>query len=89
MHQTTVKTKGRQLQRAYKTRWLSSEGTVRARSDILALWAALKQLLENINDEMGIVLLRLLKTISLWCIPFAKVVTSPDRTEQSYSDGIF
>ena len=33
MHQTTVKTKGRQLHRACKTRWLSSEATVRARGD--------------------------------------------------------
>jgi len=38
MHQTTMKTKGRQLQRACKTRWLSSEATVRARSGILAIW---------------------------------------------------
>ena len=37
MHQTTMKTKGRQLQRACKTRWLSSEATVRARSEISAL----------------------------------------------------
>jgi len=36
MHQTTLKTKGWQLQRAFKTRWLSSEATVRARSEILA-----------------------------------------------------
>jgi len=60
MLQTTMKTKGRQLQRACKTKYLSSEGTVRARSEILTLWAALKQLSENINDE-GIVLLRLVK----------------------------
>jgi len=44
MYQTTMMTKGRQLQRACKTRWLSSEATVRGRSEILAIWAALKQL---------------------------------------------
>ena len=36
------------LQRACKSR-LSSEATVRARSEILAIWAALKQLSENKN----------------------------------------
>ena len=30
VHQTAMKTKGRQMQRACKTRWLSSEATVRA-----------------------------------------------------------
>jgi len=47
--------KGRQLQRAYKTRWLSSEAAVRARSEILTIWAALKQLSENKNDAMCVV----------------------------------
>jgi len=37
MHQITTKTKGRQLQRACKVRWLSNEATVRARSEILAI----------------------------------------------------
>jgi len=32
-----METKGRQLQRACKTKWLSSETTVRARSEILAI----------------------------------------------------
>ena len=41
---------------------------MRARSEILAIWAALKQLSENINDAMCVVLLRLMKTkISTWC----------------------
>ena len=62
MHQTTTKTKGRQFQRACKTRWLWSEATVRARSEIFAVWAALKQVSENINDAMCVVLLRLMKT---------------------------
>ena len=62
MHQTTMKTKGRQLQRACKTRWLSSEATVRARSVILAIWTALKQMSENMDDAMCFVLLRLAKT---------------------------
>jgi len=35
---------------------------VRARSEILAMWAALKQLSENKNDAMCVVLLRLTKT---------------------------
>ena len=54
MHQTTMKTKDRQLQRACRTRWLSSEATVRARSEILAVWAALKPLWETKNDAVGI-----------------------------------
>jgi len=62
MHQTTMKTKGWQLQRACKTRWLTSEATMRARSDILAILIALKQLSENKNDAMCVVLLRLIKT---------------------------
>jgi len=61
MHQTTVKTKGLQLRRACKTRWVSSEATVRTRSAILSIWAAPKQLSENNNDAMCIVLLRLIK----------------------------
>ena len=65
LHQTTMKTKSRQLQRACKTRWLSSEATVRAWSEILGSWAALKQLSENNNDEMCVVLLRLMKTKNL------------------------
>jgi len=60
MHQTT-RTKGRKLQRAFKTRWLSSEAAVRM-SEILAIWAALKQLSEDKNDAMCVVLLRLRKT---------------------------
>jgi len=36
-------------------RLLSSEATVRAWSEILAIWAALKQLSENNNDAMCIV----------------------------------
>jgi len=37
IHQTAMKTKGQQLQRAYKTRWLSRKATARARSEILAV----------------------------------------------------
>jgi len=62
MHQTTMKRKGRQLQRACKTRWLSSEATVGAMSEILAIWAALKQLSGNENDAMCVVSPRLIKT---------------------------
>jgi len=58
----TMKAKDRQLQRACKTRWLSSEATVRARSEIWGIWATLKQLSENKNDAMCVVLLRLMKT---------------------------
>jgi len=43
-------------------RLLSSEATVRARSESLSILAALKQLSENINDAMCVVLLRLLNT---------------------------
>ena len=90
MHYTTMKTKGRRLQRACKTWWLSNEATVRARSENLAIWAALKQLSENRNGAMCVVLLRLLKTkISIWCFPFVNIATSPDRTEQSFSGGMF
>ena len=45
-----------------KTRWLSSEAAVGARCEILGIWAALKQLSENKNDAMCVVLLRLMKT---------------------------
>jgi len=58
----TMKTKGRQLQRACKTRCLLREAVVRARSDILGVWAALKQRSENKNNAMCVVLLRLMKT---------------------------
>ena len=89
MHRTTMKTEGRQLQRACKTRLLWTEATVRARSEILGIWAALKQLSENKNDAMCIVLLRLMKTkISTWCFPFVNIATSPDRTDQSFSGWI-
>ena len=48
--------KGRHLQRACKASWLTSEATImRARSEILGIWAALKQLSENKNDEMCVV----------------------------------
>jgi len=40
------------VQRACKTRWLSSEATVGAMSEILAFWAAPKQLSENTYDAM-------------------------------------
>jgi len=89
-HWTTMKTKGRQLQRAFKTRWLSSEATVRAWSEILATWAALKQLSENNSDEMCVVLLRLMKKkISTWCFGFVNIATSPDKNEQRFSGGMF
>jgi len=89
MHQTTMKTKGQQLQRACKTRWLSSEATVRAGSEILAIWAALKQLSENKNEAICAVLLPLKKTISTWWFAFVNIGTSPDRTEQSFSEVCF
>ena len=59
-----TRTTGRQLQRAFKTRWLSSEAAVRIRSEILAIWAVLK-LSEDKNDAMCVVLLRLMKTKNL------------------------
>ena len=103
MHQITMKTQDRQLQRACKKSFFSSEATMRARSEILAVWAALKQLSENKNDAMCLVLLRLMKTKNLnmllsFCkktknsscsFPFANIGTSPDRTEQSFSGGMF
>ena len=57
MHQATTRTKGRQLQRAFKARWLSSEAAVRIRSEILAVGVALKQLSEDKNDAMCVVFL--------------------------------
>jgi len=48
--------KGWQLQRACKTRWLSSKATVRASSEVLAIWHALKQLSENKDIAMCVVL---------------------------------
>jgi len=90
LHQTIMKTKGRQLQRACKRRWLSSEATVRAWSEILAVWPALKQLSENDNDARCVVLLQLMKTkISAWCFGLVNIATSPDKNEQSFSGGMF
>jgi len=43
-------------------RWLLSKATMGARSEILDIWAALKQLSENKNDAMCVVLLRRMKT---------------------------
>ena len=43
-HQTTMKTKGRQLQRACKQGSCRVRQLCRARSEILVIWAALKQL---------------------------------------------
>jgi len=63
---------------------------VRTRSEILAIWAALKQLSENKNDAMCVVLLRLTKTKSFNVVLcFVDFDTSPDRTEQSFSGGMF
>ena len=75
MHQITMKTKGQQLQRACKARWLSSEATLRAWIAVLGLWVALKQLSQNKNDAMCVVLLRLIKiknlnTVLSWCLLF-------------------
>ena len=42
MHQTTIKTKCRQLQLVFKTRWFSSEAAVRISREILAIWATTK-----------------------------------------------
>jgi len=61
MYQATT-TKSRQLQHTFKTSWLSSEAAVRAKSEILAIWAAWKQLSEDKNHAMCVVLLRLMKT---------------------------
>jgi len=83
MHQTTMKTKGQQLQRACKARWLSSEATLRARSEVLGICAALKQLSENKNDAMCVVLLRLIKTKKLNMAPFVNTGTSPDNVFQA------
>ena len=81
MHQTTMKTKGRQLHRACKTRWLSTEAAVRARSEISTIRATLKQLSANTNDAMCAVLMRLKNTMSTWCFRF--VVLAPCLTELS------
>jgi len=48
--------------RMHNKGWLFSEATVRARCEILGIWAALKQLPENKNDAKCVVLLRLMKT---------------------------
>ena len=66
------------------------EATVRARNEILAIWAALKQLSETINDAIRVVLLRLTNPkILTGCFRFLTIGTSPDKTEQSYSGGMF
>jgi len=62
--------------------WGNSE-----RSEILA---ALKQLSENKNEAMRVVLLRLMKAkISTWYFRFVNIAASPDRTELSFSGRMF
>jgi len=56
---------------------------VRARSEILAIWAVLKQLSENKNDAIC-VLLRLMKTkISACCFPSVNTGLAPHLTKLS------
>ena len=87
MHQTATRTKVRQLQRAFRTRWLSSEA---AMSEILAIWAALKQLSEIKMMQCALFYYDLWKqNISTCYFPFVNTGPSPDRTEQSFSGGIF
>ena len=63
---------------------------MRARNEILGIWATLRQLSGNKNDVVCGVLLRLIKTkFSTRCFPFANVATSTGRTEQSLSGGMF
>jgi len=73
-----MKTKGRHLQRVCQTRWLSSETTVRARSEILTIWAALKQMSENKNDGNVRYFTATYenKKCSTWCFPFSNIGTS-------------
>ena len=72
---------------------------MRARSEILAMWAALKQLSENINDAMCIVSLRLTQTKnfnmvlsffvnigSLGCFEFAQLKASVELCFNKLSD---
>jgi len=54
---------------------------VRARSEILAIRATLKQLSANTNDAMCTVSMRLKNTISTWCFRFA--ILAPHLTELS------
>jgi len=58
---TTIRTKVGSCSAHAKQGRLSSEG----RGEILAIWAALKQLSENKNDVIFVVLLRLMKTKNL------------------------
>jgi len=54
---------------AVAARMQGSEATVRAMSEILGIWAALKQLSENENDAMCVVLLRLISIKNLNMVP--------------------
>jgi len=54
-----MKTKGWQLQA--RSEYAKQGCRVRARSEILAVWVALKQLLENKNEAMCVASLRLIK----------------------------
>jgi len=54
---------------------------MRVSSEILAIWAALKQLSENENDAMYVVLLRLMKKIQHISFLFSSL--APHLTEQS------
>ena len=68
------------------TQWLSIEAKVRARSEILAIWVALKQMSENKND--GFTATYEHKKLTC-CFPFVNMATIHDRTEQSFSGEIF
>jgi len=88
---TTMKTKGRRLQRACKSRWLSNEAAVRAaRSAILRIRAARKQLSGAKNVAVCIGFLRLVTTKNfIMSYTFANIATLPDRTERSVSGRMF
>ena len=84
--------KDRQLQRACKQRWLSSEATVRATVEVRfwlfgrhwsSCWKVKMMQCALFHWDLK------KQKFSNWFFPSVNTATSPDRTEQSFSSGMF
>jgi len=70
------------MHHACKTRWWLTEATVRARGEISAIWAKRQQLSENTNKAIST------KNFN-GAFLLVNIGTLLDRTEQSFSGGMF
>jgi len=62
---------------------------MRAQEWDLGYLAVLKALSETTHDVVCIVLLRLVKTKNFIMVPLVNIASSPYRSEQSFSGGMF